>query len=141
MLAVENMSGGSDYSHFNGLVKRSPWLATAMTVFLLSLVGIPLTAGFVGKFFVFGATVQHQYYFLAIMALINVAISAVYYIGLIQRMFFPSEAESTAPRGTAGVGVQAIIAICVVGVFWVGIYPPLILEWANSASQFLLAVM
>jgi proton-translocating NADH-quinone oxidoreductase chain N len=141
VLAVENMTGGSDYSHFNGLVKRSPWLATAMTIFLLSLVGIPLTAGFVGKFFVFGATVQHQYYFLAIVALINVAISAVYYLGLIQRMFFPSEAESSAPKGTAGVGVQAIIAICVVGVFWIGIYPPLVLEWANSASQFLLAVM
>jgi proton-translocating NADH-quinone oxidoreductase chain N len=142
VLAVENMTGGSDYSHFNGLVKRSPWLAVAMTIFLLSLVGIPLTAGFVGKFFVFGATVQHQYYFLAVMALINVAISAVYYIGLIQRMYFPKEAEPTAARGgAAGVGVQAIIAICVVGVFWIGIYPPMILEWANSASQFLLAVM
>jgi NADH:ubiquinone oxidoreductase subunit 2 (subunit N) len=142
VLAVENMTGGSDYSHFNGLVKRSPWLAVAMTIFLLSLVGIPLTAGFVGKFFVFGATVQHQYYFLAVMALINVAISAVYYIGLIQRMYFPKETEPTAAKGApAGVGVQAIIAICVVGVFWIGIYPPMILEWANSASQFLLTVM
>jgi proton-translocating NADH-quinone oxidoreductase chain N len=142
VMAVENMSGGSDYVHFTGLVKRSPWLATAMFVFLLSLVGIPLTAGFVGKFFVFGATIQHQYYFLAVMALINVAISAFYYMSLARIMFFPSVDDEDAPViGTPGIGVQAIVTICVLGVFWIGIYPSMVIEWANTASQFLLTVL
>ncbi len=142
VMAVENMSGGSDYVHFSGLVKRSPWLATAMLIFLLSLVGIPLTAGFVGKFFVFGATIQHQYYFLAVMALINVAISAFYYMSLARVMFFPAADDETAPViGTPGIGVQAIVMVCVLGVFWIGIYPPLVIEWANTASQFLLTIL
>ncbi|MFO7635129.1 MAG: NADH-quinone oxidoreductase subunit N [Caldilinea sp.] len=142
VMAVENMSGGSDYVHFSGLAKRSPWLATAMLIFLLSLVGIPLTAGFVGKFFVFGATIQHQYYFLAVMALINVAISAFYYMSVARIMFFPDEESEEAPIiGAPGIGVQAIVTVCVLGVFWIGIYPPLIIEWANTASQFLLTIL
>ena len=142
VMAVENMTGGSDYAHFSGLVKRSPWLATAMLIFLLSLVGIPLTAGFVGKFFVFGATIQHQYYFLAVMALINVAISAFYYMTVARIMFFPAEDGETAPTvGGAGIGVQAIVTVCVLGVFWVGMYPGLIIEWANTASQYLLTIL
>jgi NADH-quinone oxidoreductase subunit N len=142
VMVVENQTGGSDYSNFSNLVKRSPGLATAMLIFLLSLVGIPLTAGFVGKFFVFGATVQHQYYFLAIVAVINVAISAFYYLNLARIMFFGNE-EEKAPTYTAnaGIGTQAIVFLCVLGVFWIGIYPPNVIEWANAASRFLLTVM
>lgn len=142
VMAVENMTGGSDYAHFNGLLNRSPWLATAMFVFLLSLVGIPLTAGFIGKFFVFGATIQHQYYFLAIMALINVAISAFYYMSVARVMFFPPADADTVPTiGAPGIGAQAVVTICVLGVFWIGVYPPLVIEWANSASQYLLTIL
>jgi NADH-quinone oxidoreductase subunit N len=141
VLAVENMTGGSDYVHFNNLVKRSPGLAFAMFVFLLSLVGIPLTAGFVGKFFVFGATVQHQYYFLALMAVINVAISAFYYLNLVRIMFFSQDEEEVASSATAGVGAQAIVFVCVLGVFWIGLYPPNVIDWANSASQYLLQML
>ena len=142
VMAVENMTGGSDYLHFSGLAKRSPGLAIAMFIFLLSLVGIPLTAGFVGKFFVFGATIQHQYYFLAVMALINVAISAFYYMSLVRTMYFPANDAEEAPAiGAPGIGAQAIITLCVLGVFWIGIYPPLVIEWANSASQFLLTIL
>lgn len=139
VMAVENMSGGSDYSHFTGLARRAPWLAISMFVFLLSLVGIPLTAGFVGKFFVFGATVQHQYYFLAAMALINVAISAFYYMSVARLMFFSTE-EGAPPTGAPGIGAQATVAICVFGVLWIGIYPPMIIDWANTASRLLMTL-
>jgi len=142
VMAVEDMTGGSDYSHFSGLAKRSPGLAIAMFIFLLSLVGIPLTAGFVGKFFVFGATIQHQYYFLAVMALINVAISAFYYMSLVRTMYFPADdAEEVPATGAPGLGAQAIITLCVLGVFWIGLYPPLVIEWANTASQYLLTIL
>ncbi|HQY92103.1 MAG: NADH-quinone oxidoreductase subunit N [Caldilinea sp.] len=142
VMAVENMTGGSDYANFSGLIKRAPWLASAMFIFLLSLVGIPLTAGFVGKFFVFGATIQHQYYFLALMAVINVAISAFYYMSVARIMFFPETDSEEAPIvGAPGIGAQVIVTICVAGVFWIGLYPPLIIEWANTASQFLLTIL
>jgi len=141
VLAVENMTGGSDYVHFGNLVKRAPALAFAMFVFMLSLVGIPLTAGFVGKFFVFGATVQHQYYFLAAMAVINVAISAYYYLNLVRIMFFSSEEAEVSTGAGAGLGAQVIVFLCVLAVFWIGMYPPNVIDWANSASQYLLQVL
>ncbi len=142
VMAVENMTGGSDYSNFSNLSRRSPGLAVAMFIFLLSLVGIPLTAGFVGKFFVFGATIQHQYYFLAVMAAINVAISAFYYMNLARIMLFGQEEEEAPVQVSgAGVGAQAIIFLCVLGVIWIGLYPPNVIDWANSASQFLLTIM
>jgi NADH-quinone oxidoreductase subunit N len=141
VLAVENMTGGSDYSHFNNLVKRSPGLAFAMFIFLLSLVGIPLTAGFVGKFFVFGATVQHQYYFLAAAAAINVAISAFYYLNLVRIMFFSQDEAEVTTGAAPGVGAQAIVFLCVLAVFWIGLYPPNVIDWANSASQYLLQML
>ena len=142
VLAVENLTGGSDYANFTNLSKRAPGLAVAMFIFLLSLVGIPLTAGFVGKFFVFGATIQHQYFFLAIMALINVAISAFYYMNLARIMFFGQEEDGNIqnlPAG-AGIGAQAVIFLCILGVFWIGLYPPNVIAWANSASQYLLTI-
>ena len=141
VLSVENMSGGSDYSHFNNLVKRSPGLAVSMFIFLLSLVGIPLTAGFVGKFFVFGATVQHQYYFLAAMAAINVAISAYYYLNLVRIMFASQDESEVVTTGAAGLGAPIIVFLCVLGVFWIGMYPPNVIDWANSASQYLLQML
>jgi proton-translocating NADH-quinone oxidoreductase chain N len=141
VLAVENMTGGSDYIHFNNLVKRSAGLAFAMFIFMLSLVGIPLTAGFIGKFFVFGATVQHQYYFLAVMAVINVGISAFYYLNLVRIMFFSQDESEAGTGAAAGIGAQAIVFLCVLGVFWIGMYPPNVIDWANTASLYLLQIL
>ena len=59
-----------------------------MFIFLLSLTGIPLTGGFMGKFFVFGATIQHQYFSLAVLAMINTGIAAFYYLNVVRAMFF-----------------------------------------------------
>jgi len=142
VLAVENLTGGSDYSHFQNLIKRAPSLAVAMLIFMLSLVGIPLTAGFIGKFFVFGATIQHQYYLLAVLAAVNVAISAFYYMNLVRIMFFGNENEEETPfQGAPGIGAQLIVLVCVLGVFWIGLYPPNVVDWANTASQYLLAIL
>ncbi len=69
VLAVEDYTGSTDITAYADLVHRSPALAWSMLVFMLSLTGIPLTGGFVGKFYVFGATVQHQYFWLAAVAL------------------------------------------------------------------------
>ena len=94
-----------------------------------------------GKFFVFGATVQHQYFFLAAMAAINVAISAFYYLNLVRIMFFSQDESEVASTAGAGLGAQAIVFVCVLGVFWIGLYPPNVIDWANSASQYLLQML
>ncbi len=144
VMAVEETEGNSDISSFNGLAQRSPWLAWSMFVFMLSLAGIPLTGGFVGKFYVFGATVQHGYLYLALIAGINVAIAAYYYLNVVRAMFFPNaDAPRALVEGKARpmltpLAVQVALVICLVATIWIGIYPPHVIEWANSASRQLL---
>jgi NADH:ubiquinone oxidoreductase subunit 2 (subunit N) len=148
VLAVEEQYGSSDMSSFSGLGQRSPGLAWAMFIFLLSLTGIPLTGGFIGKFFVFGAAVQHQYWLLVGVAAINAAIAAGYYLNVVRLMFFPpaevtleEERELPAPaQWRPALAVQLVVLVCVVATIWIGLYPPNIIEWASVASQQLLTL-
>lgn len=149
VMAVEEYTGSHDISAYSGLVKRAPGLAWAMLIFLLSLTGIPATGGFMGKFYVFGAAVQHQYFWLVTAAVINVGISAFYYLNVARAMFFAlpedevdaAETPELTSRFTAALPVQAIILICVVATIWIGLYPNSVINWANSGSQYLLALV
>ncbi|MCB0132179.1 MAG: hypothetical protein KDD78_15070, partial [Caldilineaceae bacterium] len=119
-----------------------------MLIFLLSLTGIPATGGFMGKFFVFGAAVQHQYFWLVFIALINVGLAAFYYLNVVRAMFFSSPEEDTASDLAAGtpamsaftvpIPIQLIVIVCVGATLWIGLYPPSVIDWANNASRFLL---
>ena len=148
IMAVEEFTGGSEVSAFEGLGQRSPALAWSMFLFLLSLTGIPLTGGFMGKFFVFGAAVQHQYYWLAAIATINAAIAAFYYLNVVRAMFFATtEGQTPAENATApvlampiSIPIQIGLLVCVVATLWIGLYPPNIIAWANNASRTLLAL-
>jgi NADH-quinone oxidoreductase subunit N len=147
VMAVEESAGNSDLAAFNGLGQRSPWMAWSMFIFLLSLTGIPLTGGFIGKFFVFGAALQHQYYLLVIVAAINAGIAAYYYLNVVRAMFFAGDSEPAAPAGEVqaspmriSLGVQFVVAICLIATIIIGIYPPNLIDWVNSASQQLLSL-
>jgi NADH-quinone oxidoreductase subunit N len=157
VMAVEETSGNADISSFNNLGQRSPWMAWSMFVFLLSLTGIPLTGGFIGKFFVFGAALQHQYYLLVIVAGINAGIAAYYYLNVVRAMFFPTAAapsavgevkvsggaavaESHAPALNSSLSVQFVVAICLIATIIIGVYPPNLIGWVNAASQQLLSL-
>jgi NADH:ubiquinone oxidoreductase subunit 2 (subunit N) len=148
VMAIEEFTGGSEISAFEGLGQRSPALAWSMFLFLLSLAGIPLTGGFMGKFFVFGAAVQHQYYWLAAIAVVNAVIAAVYYLNVIRAMFFVSPEVQPSAGGEAAVSSLAIsipiqigLLVCVVATLWIGLYPPNVIEWANTASRSLLTLL
>ncbi len=144
VLAVEERMGGSEIQYYDGLSRRSPGLAWAMLIFMLSLTGIPATAGFVGKFFVFGAAVQHQYYFLAVMGVLNAGIAAFYYLNVVRAMFFAEPDPALEPvvhegRLSVGAGVQVVVFACVLATIYIGLYPPDVIEWVNAASRQLLA--
>lgn len=141
VLAVEDTSGSTEISAFTGLVQRAPALAWAMLIFLLSLTGIPLTGGFVGKFYVFGAAVQHQYFWLAGIALVNAGIAAFYYLNVARAMFFSTSEGRPVARLAVPVSMQLVVLICVGATIWLGLYPPNIIEMANNASRQLLAAM
>ena len=139
VMAVEEDMGNAEIDSFENLFQRSPALAFSMFVFLLSLTGIPLTGGFIGKFYVFGAAVQHQYFWLAAIATINAAIAAYYYLNIVRAMFFGAHVEGKKPV-QIGIPIQLALIVCVVATFWIGIYPPNVIDWADNASRQLLAL-
>ncbi|MBX3243514.1 MAG: NADH-quinone oxidoreductase subunit N [Acidobacteria bacterium] len=114
----------AEFNDFNGIGTHSPVLAFTMALFMLSLLGMPLTAGFIGKVLVFRPALEAGNTLLTVVvvaAVINTAISAYYYLRLIVVMFFKERTTSwTAPQIPAAV--TAAIIITVLGVFYLGIF-------------------
>ncbi len=117
---------------FNGLAKQQPLLAITATIFLLSLTGIPLTAGFQSKFYMLMAAVQdgHQFW-LVILAVLCAAISAYYYFRIIQAMYF-KEATAEAPvidDADISKGFKILLVITAALIIILGVYPQILLDW------------
>ncbi|HKE57868.1 MAG TPA: NADH-quinone oxidoreductase subunit N [Pyrinomonadaceae bacterium] len=107
---------------YNGIGFQSPWLAFSLTLFLLSLLGMPLTAGFIGKVMVFGAAIDQHYYLLVVIGVLNTAVSAYYYLRLIIVMFFRERTTAwTAPPIPASVALALLITA--LSVLYLGIFP------------------
>jgi proton-translocating NADH-quinone oxidoreductase chain N len=154
VMAVEETTGSTHINAFNGLIRRAPWLAVMFVIFLLSLTGIPLTGGFLGKFYVFGAAIQHQYFWLAAAGMVNAAIAAFYYLNIVRAMFFSDGDAVTGDGVVDGSGVAATSAavldvplgtqisllICTLATLWIGIYPITVINWVNDASIQLLTL-
>ncbi|MBC7327972.1 NADH-quinone oxidoreductase subunit N [bacterium] len=90
-IAVYLGKGKEDLEDFKGLAHRSPFSATAMTLFLLSLIGIPGTGGFVGKLFIFATAIRENMGLLAIILLLNSVVSAFYYLKVVREMFLRTD--------------------------------------------------
>lgn len=121
-----------DISSFAGLYKRSPWLAVAMGVFILSLAGIPGTAGFIGKLNIFmGAlVVDPAHYILAAVMIGTTVISYFYYFGVFTQMFFrPAESEEKVKTPAT---LATVLGICVVATIIFGIFPNIALDFFHS---------
>jgi NADH-quinone oxidoreductase subunit N len=112
-------------SDFNGLAKRHMPAAIVMLVFLLSLAGIPPTAGFIGKYYLFTAAMKAGYAWLAVLAVLASAVSLFYYFRIAAAMFF-SEAAGAQLR--TSYALTAAVAICVTATLAIGIAPEAFLE-------------
>jgi len=107
---------------YRGIGFESPVLAFSLSLFMLSLLGMPLTAGFMGKIMVFGAAIDQKYYALVVIGVLNTAISAYYYLRLIIVMFFGERTMAwSAPRVPPSVAVALVITV--LGVLYLGIFP------------------
>src|SRR6266705_3076893 len=117
----------TEVDDYNGIGFDSPVLAFALSLFLLSLLGMPLTAGFMGKIMVFSAALREGYVWLVGIGVLNSAVSAYYYLRLIIVMFFRERTtEWSAPRVPASVAVALLITI--IGVLYLGIFPGRIIK-------------
>ena len=107
---------GRTLSDFDGLGRTRPLIGIAMVIFLLSLVGIPPLAGFVGKFMLFGAAIDAQFTWLAVVAIINSVLSLAVYLRIIVPMYRPGKTASAAMEAWHGVVViTAFAATLIIG--------------------------
>jgi NADH-quinone oxidoreductase subunit N len=127
--AGEEAVNVTDYS---GLARTSPLLAAALALFLLSLVGIPPLAGFVGKFYLFGAAVRGGYLWLAVIAVLNSAIAAYYYLRIIVYMYM-REAEGASAAFAPSFAGGLALAIALVGIVLLGVAPAPFVDLAQAA--------
>ncbi len=135
VLAVDRSRGGrgegDSIAAYAGLGKRQPLLAAAMAVFMLSLTGIPLTGGFVGKFSIFKAAVEAQLYWIAAAGLLNSVVAAAYYLNVVVTMYM-KEPSSEPPPVRTPAGVWLGIAASAAGVIYLGLFPGRLLVFARS---------
>ncbi|HWC96236.1 MAG TPA: NADH-quinone oxidoreductase subunit N [Candidatus Sulfopaludibacter sp.] len=122
---------GEELDDLAGLMHKSPGYAMLMLVFLLSLAGIPPTAGFLGKYYIFYALIESGHYGLAIVATLYVAVAIYYYFKIVRSMFIREEMEKTPVATTFGLrlalGVSGLMTLLI------GIYPEPFLEWAKNS--------
>jgi NADH-quinone oxidoreductase subunit N len=118
---------------FAGLGFKQPGLAAALSLFLLSLAGIPLTAGFAGKFFIFRAAIESHFIWLTVIGVINSAISVYYYLRVIVVMYMKEPADDWSPVALTPSAIS-VIALSVFGVLQFGIFPDLLINLARNST-------
>jgi NADH-quinone oxidoreductase subunit N len=120
-----------------GLSQRRPLLAAAVTVYLISLAGVPVSAGFVGKFYLFSAAVNAGWVGLAVVGVLASVVSAYYYLRVVVAMYMREPVGDDA-WGAVGALPAAGLAMSVAVVIVLGVYPAPVLDWARVALQSLL---
>ncbi len=126
VLVVVAQQTGENIEDFNGLAKRSPFLALAMLIAMASLAGVPFTAGFLGKFFIFDAAVRHHQTTLIVVGVVTVACGFYYYLKVVRAMYWePAANDTPVPlSGLSRLTMSALIA----GIIFLGVYPQPILN-------------
>jgi NADH-quinone oxidoreductase subunit N len=126
VLIIVAQQTGDEISDFDGLAKRSPFLAFAMLIGMVSLAGLPFTAGFLGKFYIFYAAVSQRQIALIVVGVITVGCGFYYYLKVVRAMYWQPDSNADAIRVNALSRVA--IAVLVLATIWLGVYPQPILE-------------
>ncbi len=139
IIAISNKIESDSIADYSGVGARAPLLALALTLFLVSLTGLPPTAGFLAKFYLFNAAVQHDLIWLVVIAVINTAISAYYYLRVVKMMWFnPATSTERIPSSWA---LRGALVITCVGVLFLFFYPSPLLDVAKEAAQTVAALV
>jgi NADH-quinone oxidoreductase subunit N len=123
---------GDEVKDLSGLYLRNPFAAFAMLIFMLSLGGIPPTAGFMGKFWLFGAAIDAGYVNLAVIGVLNSAVSLYYYIRVVVFMYLRQETTGSEP--TVNPALAVTLGIAIVGTILLGVYPQPLFDFASRSA-------
>jgi NADH-quinone oxidoreductase subunit N len=116
---------------FAGLAQRQPMMAAMMTIFLLSLIGVPLTGGFFGKFYIFKSALDANLIWLTILGLLNSAVAAYYYLHILVVMYMKEPGESAENLPPVGFALKVAVYASAIGTLVLGIFPSVILDYAS----------
>ena len=143
VMVVRNANGeATDYAHWAGLGRRSPLVAGAFALFLLSMAGIPLTAGFIGKWAVFTSAMSAGAWPVVLVAIASSVVTIAFYVRYIRLMFFT---DTDAATGTEGVGVvtrsslltSGTVVVCLAATVVLGVVPGPVLDLVTNAGDFI----
>ena len=135
VIAISEGVGSDLISGYSGMARRSPALALALAVGLVSLIGLPPAAGFVAKVYIFNSALQQGLAWLVVIAVLNSVVSAYYYLGVVRSMYLGQPAAGG--RVLASWPVLAALAVSSVGVLAVGIFPAEFVRLAEAAVRML----
>jgi len=126
VLIIVAQQTGEQISDFDGLAKRSPFLAFAMLIGMVSLAGVPFTAGFLGKFFIFYAALKQHQIALVVVGVITVGCGFYYYLKVVRAMYWQSTAkiDKIPVTGLSRLAISALI----IATIWLGIFPQPVLD-------------
>jgi NADH-quinone oxidoreductase subunit N len=137
-VVVGHLSGkGERYQgieDFAGLARKQPLVAAMLTIFLFSLIGVPLTGGFFGKFYIFKAALQSHLVWLTVLGLLNSAVAAYYYLRILVMMYMHEPSEAVENVEPLSVGQGAALLVPALGTLVLGIFPGWVLDFAGKSS-------
>ena len=119
---------------YKGLGRSSPLLAATLTIFLLSLIGIPITGGFFAKFYVFSAAVKANLIWLTIIGVLNSGVGAYYYLRVIVMMYM-RESRKEVPVAPIPLALGVALAVCMAATLYLGLFPSEVLRYAQDSAQ------
>ncbi|MDF3079079.1 MAG: NADH-quinone oxidoreductase subunit [Sphingobacteriaceae bacterium] len=123
LILLQSQTGSESFDSFNGLGRKSPFLAFTLSVAMLSFAGIPLTAGFMGKFILFSNVIADQHFWLVVLAVINAAVGVYYYFKVIIAMYFKEgqQSEVLVPGN-----FKIVLALSLLATIIIGLYPAVV---------------
>jgi NADH-quinone oxidoreductase subunit N len=119
---------------YEGLGRSSPFLAATLTIFLLSLIGIPMTGGFFAKFYVFSAAVKANLIWLTVIGVLNSGVGAYYYLRIIVMMYM-RESRKKVPVTPVPLALRVALAACMAATLYLGISPGPVLQFAQDSAE------
>ena len=141
VIIVKNKTGGETFDDYRGLGWEMPMVGVAMTIFMVSLTGLPPSAGFIGKFYIFASLIKggNQFYWLVVAGGINSVVSLYYYFRVVKVMFLEGERSETIlqpPTIMAGMLLATAIPTVILGIYWTPVA-----DWIQNSLTFFIQTL
>ena len=127
----------TEVKDFAGLAIHQPFLAAILAFFMFSLIGIPLTGGFFGKFYIFKSAIDSQFYWLAALGLANSALAAYYYLKVVVVMYMQNPEEEVSSVPPLDLGLKTVLGVCAACTVFLGVFPSALLNLLSTWAVFL----